>query len=328
MSARGLKVTEQPPDEFRRDKMTDVLGVIGVGAMGAGIARRLAKTGAALWVHDIDKAAAEKFRPIAQGIANSPKEIADRATIVFISVPNLKAGEEVILGKEGLIHGKAVKIIVDLSTTGARFAEKMFDATKKHGMTYIASPISGGVTGAAEGTLAVMSSGPEDAYNRIRPYLNCFGKGIHYLGEQPGNAQTMKLINNMLSTTGLVMACEAFVFGTKAGLDPDLMLDVINSGTGRNSATLGKLPKAILPRRFDYGAKTAITEKDNELILEEADALGVDLSIVRAAQKIWHAIIAQGAADEDNTTLIKYLERTAGVVVQGKAAKERQEAES
>ena len=303
--------------------MTDVLGLIGLGAMGSGIARRLANAGFPLYVHDINKAAAESLKGKAKGVAGSPKEIADVASIVFISLPSLKAAEQVILGSAGLAQGTKVKIIVDLSTTGARFAEKMFEETKRHGITFITSPISGGVTGAAEGTLAVMSSGPEEAYERIRPYIECFGKSIHYLGEKPGGAQTMKLINNMLSTTGLVMACEAFVYGTKAGLDPDVMLAVVNSGTGRNSATLYKMPKSILPRTFDYGAKTAITEKDNELTLDEADAMGVDLSILRAAQKIWKSIIAQGAADEDNTSLIKYLEREAGVVVQGSAARQR-----
>ena len=303
--------------------MTDVLGFIGLGAMGSGIARRLAAAGAPLWIHDINAVAVEKLRPVAKGIAHSPMEIGDQANIVFISLPSLKAGEEVVLGNQGLIHGKAVKIVIDLSTTGARFAEMMFEAAKKRGITYLASPISGGVGGAAAGTLAVMSSGPEDAYKKVRPYIETFGKGIHYLGEEPGYAQTMKLINNMLSTTGLVMACEAFVYGTKAGLDPDLMLEVINSGTGRNSATLYKLPKSILPRTFNYGAKTAITEKDNELTLHEADALGVDLSIVRAAQKVWQSIIAQGAADEDNTVLMKYLEKQAGVVVRGKAARQQ-----
>jgi 3-hydroxyisobutyrate dehydrogenase-like beta-hydroxyacid dehydrogenase len=307
----------------RKQEMTDVIGFIGLGAMGAGISRRLAATGVPLWIHDINAAAVEKLAPVAKGIAHSPKEIGDHANIVFISLPSLNAEEEVVLGNDGLVHGKVIKIVIDLSTTGARFAEKMFDAARKRGITYLASPISGGVDGAAAGTLAVMSSGPEDAYKKVRPYIESFGKGIHYLGEKPGNAQTMKLINNMLSTTGLVMACEAFVFGTKAGLDPDAMLDVINSGTGRNSATLYKFPKSILPRTFNYGAKTAITEKDNQLTLDEADALGVDLSIAKAAQKVWQSIIDQGAGDEDNTVLMKYLEKQAGVVVQGKAAKER-----
>ncbi|MEI9806243.1 MAG: NAD(P)-dependent oxidoreductase [Pseudolabrys sp.] len=306
--------------------MADVLGFIGLGSMGSGIARRIASSAPGLYVHDINKAAVEKFKDIAKGIANSPKELGDKANIVFLCMPNLKAGEEVIAGKNGLIHGKAVKIIVDLSTTGARFAEKMFEAAKKHEITYLASPISGGLAGAAAGTLAIMSSGPEDKYNAVKPYLTRFGKGIYYLGEKPGNAQTMKLINNILSSTGFVVACEAFVFGTKAGLDPDLMLEVINSGTGRNSATLGKLPKGILPRTFDHGSKTAITAKDVELCLSEADAIGVNISVAKAAQKIWQSIMAQGAAEDDNTTLIKYLEKPAGVVVQGKAAKEMQQA--
>lgn len=304
--------------------MNDVIGIVGLGAMGSGIARRFVGAGLELWVHDINEAAADQFKGLATGVARSPAEVADKATIVFISVPNLKAGEQVILGSNGLVGGKAVKVIVDLSTTGARFAEKMHEAARQRSITYIASPVSGGVAGAAAGTLTVMSSGSKDAFDKALPYINCFGKNVHYVGKEPGSAQTMKLINNMLSTTGLVMACEAFVFGTKAGLDPDVMLDVINSGTGRNSATLYKMPKSILPRTFDYGAKTAITEKDNELLLDEAEALGVDLSVAKAAQKIWQSVIAQGAADEDNTTLMKYLEKPAGVIVQGKTTRMEQ----
>jgi len=306
--------------------MSDVLGFIGLGSMGSGMARRLAVDEPGMYVHDINTAAASKFSNLAKGILHSPIEMGDTANIVFLCMPDLKAGEDVVLGEKGLVHGRRVKVIVDLSTTGSRFAEKLGEAASKYGITYLASPVSGGLAGAAAGTLAVMCSGPEEQYKQVLPYLERLSKRVFYLGEKPGSAQTMKLINNILSSIGLVAACQAFVFGTKAGLDPDLMLEVLNSGTGRNSATWGKFPLAILPRTFDHGSKTSITAKDVELCLAEADALGVDMSIAKASQKVWQSIIDQGAADEDNTVLIKYLEKPAGVIVEGKAARDRRQA--
>ena len=133
----------------------------------------------------------------------------------------------------------------------------------------------------------------------------------------------MKLINNLLSYTALAVTSEAFVMGAKAGLDPDLMVEVINTGTGRNSATEFKMPRNVLPRTFDYGAQLAIVRKDLSLCLEEAEALGVTMWVASAVRQLFLYAISQGTAAQDSTTVIKCLEKWARVEVRGKSAARR-----
>ena len=186
-----------------------------------------------------------------------------------------------IFGPDGLIDGSRRRIIVDLSTTGSVFANRTAAALRERGVAYIASPISGGLAGAKAGTLAIIASGDVAAFETVRPFLERLGRNIFYFGAAAGLAQTMKLVNNILSSTGFAVTCEAMVMGVKAGLDPDMMVEVFNASTGRNNSTLGKVPKGILPRTFDHGSKTSITAKDVELCLEEADALGVEMSVAK-----------------------------------------------
>jgi 3-hydroxyisobutyrate dehydrogenase-like beta-hydroxyacid dehydrogenase len=136
-----------------------------------------------------------------------------------------------------------------------------------------------------------------------------------YLGEQNGKAQTLKLLNNLLSATGMAASCEAMILGVKAGLDPERMLEVINAGEASSSATRNKFPKSILPRRFDFGARMAITAKDISLTVGEAEDLGVPMWIGQAVRQIWKYAVSQGGAEKDGTSLITFLEPWAGVQV-------------
>lgn len=297
--------------------MVAALGFIGLGAMGSRLARRMAHGGPPLVVHD--RAAAAVTSLLGPGVsgAGSPKDVGAAAEIVFLCLPSLEAGEDVILGENGIVHGDRVRTVVDFSTTGSAFAAMISDALGRRGIGFVAAPVSGGLAGAEAGTLAVIAAGPAETFAQVRPYLAKVGTHIFYFGAAPGLAQTMKLVNNVLSSTAFAVTCEALVLGTTAGLDPDMMVDVFNASTGRNSATLGKVPKAILPRKFDHGSKTSITSKDVDLCLAEAAALGVSMSVAAAAQKLWTHAMDEGAAAQDNTTLIIYLERAAGVVVRG-----------
>jgi 3-hydroxyisobutyrate dehydrogenase-like beta-hydroxyacid dehydrogenase len=130
---------------------------------------------------------------------------------------------------------------------------------------------------------------------------------VLYLGEETGKAQTLKLLNNLLSATGMAAACEAFILGTKAALDPMKMLEIINAGDASCSATRNKFPRSILPRRFDFGARMAITVKDISLAVEEAQELGGSMWIGQVAQQIWKFALSLGGADRDGTPLITYL---------------------
>lgn len=177
--------------------------------------------------------------------------------------------------------------------------------------------MSGGVAGAEKGTLAVMVSGPREAFEALQAPLEVFGK-VFYVGDRPGLAQTMKLVNNLLSVAALAISSEGIVMGVKAGLDPLLMTEVINAGSGRNSATQDKFPKAIIPRRFDSGFATGLAYKDVKLCLEEAEALGVPMVVGNAVRQLLGIAKAMHGGDPDFTSIVRPVETWAGVEVKRK----------
>ena len=138
-----------------------------------------------------------------------------------------------------------------------------------------------------------------------------------YLGDKPGSAQTMKLVNNLLAATGLIATCEAVAMGVKAGLDAAVMIDVLNAGSGATHASRDKFPRSILPRSFDYGFATGLMVKDVRLYLDEAKTLGVSMEVADAVARLWEAVMGELGPESDFTAAIKPIERAAGVVVGG-----------
>ena len=155
----------------------------------------------------------------------------------------------------------------------------------------------------------------------MKPLLQCVARDFFYVGDRPGQAQLMKLINNMLSFTAFIASCEAMVLGAKAGLDPEAMIQILNTGTGRNSATTDKFPHNILPRTFDYGARLAISQKDIALCLELANQYGVPMWVGNVVKQMIDFGVTQIGDQVDITTLIKLYEKWAGVEVAGHAAR-------
>jgi 3-hydroxyisobutyrate dehydrogenase-like beta-hydroxyacid dehydrogenase len=162
-----------------------------------------------------------------------------------------------------------------------------------------------------------MVSGPRADFDVLKPALDVIGK-VFFIGEKPGSAQTMKLANNFLSATAIVATSEAVVMGVKAGLDPAVMVDVFNAGSGINSASRDKFPKSVLPRTFDFGFATGLMVKDVRLCLEEAKSLGLSLEVAEAVGKLWEVVIREMGAESDFTAAIQPIEQRAGVVVGGK----------
>jgi 2-hydroxy-3-oxopropionate reductase len=235
---------------------------------------------------------------------------------------------EVALGAQGVIRGKKVRAFVDLSTTGTVVEKEVASAFASRGIAPIDAPISGGATGAKAGTLAVMVAGDRATIEELRPLFEVFGK-VFVAGPKPGQAQMLKLLNNLLSLSALAMSCEAMVAGVKAGLDPDLMIAAINAGSGRNTATLDKIPRAILTRSFDFGFPISGALKDVGLAVDECQALGVPMWVGNAARQLWQYAYAQGEPKRDMTNLIRYLEKLAGgVTVKGKASKQQSQPSS
>jgi len=290
------------------------IGFIGLGKMGLPMASRLIAAGHRLVVFDQRREAVDALVTRGAQAATSPKDVADRVENVFASLPSLQASLEVATGDHGVIHGARVKRFIDLSTIGSQMAVRIHGLLAKRNIVAIDSPVSGGIAGAEKGTLAVMVSGPRADFDLLKPALDVIGK-VFFIGEQPGAAQTMKLANNYLSATAIVATSEAVVMGVKAGLDPAVMIDVFNAGSGLNTASRDKFPKSVLPRTFDFGFATGLMVKDVRLCLDEARSLGLSLEIAEAVGKLWETVIAEMGAESDFTAAIQPIEQRAGVVV-------------
>jgi 3-hydroxyisobutyrate dehydrogenase-like beta-hydroxyacid dehydrogenase len=290
------------------------IGFIGVGRMGGRLARRLVDAGFTLSVFDTSDAAIQTFVDLGARRAASVAAVASECEIVITCLPTPQVVQKVALGAGGVVEGTRVKIFVDMSTTGATYAKRIAEGLAAKGIVAVDAPVSGGLAGAERGTLAVMVSCSEELLPRLRPIFEVFGK-IFHVGRKPGMGQTMKLLNNLLSATAMAISSEAVVVGVKAGLDAQQIIDVINAGTGRNSATADKIPRCVIPRTFNTGFAIELLNKDVRLCLEEADALGVPMMVGTAVRQLLAITMASEGPNADMTEVVKPLERWAGVKV-------------
>lgn len=299
---------------------SDIVGFIGLGAMGSAIARRLARSGIELQVYDPDQARMNALVELGAIAHASARQVADVANVVYACLPDSNISKRVAYGKDGVAGGQALEIYIEMSTIGRMAVLDIAQHLQESGVVVLDAPISGGPKGADAGTLAIMVSGPERARAQVQSQLAVISDKVFTIGDEPGMAQMMKLVNNLISAANMTSAYEALVLGAKAGLDADKMVEVINASTGRNSATTDKIPKAVLPRSFDYGATIRTIHKDVSLGLEEAQALGVPMWVGQNTRQLWEYAITQGGADLDFSALIQYMERWAGTEVRGREA--------
>jgi 3-hydroxyisobutyrate dehydrogenase-like beta-hydroxyacid dehydrogenase len=290
------------------------LGFIGVGRMGGFMTERLLAAGHSVVVTDPSEAAVAALVQRGATRAGSAAEVASAADIVFASLPSPAVVEAVALAQEGVVHGTRAKLFVDLSTTGSRVAARVAEGLAAKGIVGVDCPVSGGLAGAKNGTLAVMVSCPKTSYEALEPILAIFGK-LFYVGEKPGSAQTLKLVNNLLAACAMAISAEGMVMGAKAGLDPRVMIDVINVSSGRNSAIQDKFPKSVLPGTFDFGFMTGLSYKDVRLCLDEAEAMGIPMVVGSAVRQMLAVTNALYGPESDFTSIVRSVESWAGVEV-------------
>ena len=290
------------------------IGFIGLGNMGFPMARRLIEAGHRVVAYDTRREPLDRLVALGAERAASVREVADRAETVLASLPTPDIVQAVVTGKGGVIEGNRVRRFVDLSTTGSVMAAKIFDTLKQREIVQLDAPVSGGVSGAEKGTLAVMVSGPRAEADAVEGALKVIGK-VFYISDRPGSGQTMKLCNNFLSAAAMAATSEAMVMGVKAGLDPRIMLDVINSASGRSTASESKFPKNVVPRTFDLGFTNGLMAKDVGLALSEAKALGVPMDVAEAVMRALKLACDEIGAEKDLTTIVQPIERRAGVEV-------------
>jgi len=284
--------------------------------MGARMVVRLIKAGYELTIYDTNKAAVTPLVDLGAKPADSPAAVASAAEIVFASVPTPPIVQAVTLGPKGVAEGSRVKIFIDVSTTGATVAKAVAEGLAVKGIMAVDAPVSGGIAGAEKGTLAVMLSCPEKVLPTVKPILEVLGK-IFVVGTQPGQGQTMKLLNNLLSASAMAITSEAMAMGVKAGLDPTLIVDVFNAGTARNSATQDKIKQHVISRSFSYGFGIGLLNKDIRLCMAEADALGVPMVVGSAVRQLLAVSTATEGTDADMTAMAKTVEAWAGVQIGG-----------
>jgi 3-hydroxyisobutyrate dehydrogenase-like beta-hydroxyacid dehydrogenase len=293
--------------------MTETLGFVGLGAMGAPMVRRLLAAGHRVLAHDIDAKALAAAVSAGAEARPSAAAVAGEAATVLVSLPTPAAVRAVALGPGGLVEGGVLRTYVDLSTTGARMAQEVAAGLAPGGVVALDAPVSGGIAGAEAGTLSVMAAGDRAAFERVRPVLEVIGANTVYVGEAVGQGQTLKLVNNLLAATTWAAACEALTMGAKAGLDPELMLGVINKSSGRSFPTERFAAGPVLSRRFDFGFRMELMAKDMRLALEEAEALGLVMPTCSAARLLYGVAMAEGAQRADVTELVRVTEGWAGV---------------
>ncbi len=289
----------------------DVVGLIGVGNMGRPMATRLIQSGRQLVVFDTDKAAVQHLVELGARSAGSVQEVADTAGTVLLSLPHPAAVQAV---GQNLADGKRIRYVIDFSTIGPAVATHVAQTLAKQKIVYVDAPVSGGVPGASAGTLAIMVACPKSLYDELQPLFKTLGNSFH-VGEQAGQAQIMKLANNLLAAAAIAVSSEAMAMGVKGGLDPQVMLDVINASSGRNSATQDKFPRSILPGTFDYGFGTGLAYKDVRLCIDEAEQLGVPMVVGAAVREMLAITNAVYGSASDYTSICRVVEGWAGVQI-------------
>ncbi len=286
------------------------VGFIGIGNMGLPMAEKLLEAGEQLVVHDTRTVALQPLLDRQARAAASPRAVADQCSTVIVSLPSLDSLRSVVLGEDGVINGSAVKTVINNCTVGTPLIEELAAALGKRGIGLVDCPISGGPPGARAGTLAVMVSGEPGLVEAVRPLISKWGS-VTVAGDKPGLAQVLKLTNNILSAVAMAASAEAFVMGAKGGVNPEVLTEAINKGSGRNSATLNKIPMSVLDRSFNYGGPIYILNKDLDLALAQGEALGVPMWVCQAARLVFKHAVFEGMQNSDMTEIVKVVERGA-----------------
>jgi len=299
-----------------------LLGFIGCGHMGGAMALRLAEAGYPLIICDPDASRTAPLTAKGAVAVATPRDVADRAEIVFACLPSQKISRDVAYGTNGVINGKAVRIYIEASTIGQPTISEIAGKLAAADIAVLDMPVSGGPSWAREGKLTTILSGAPDAREAVAPVLSRLAGRTIVVGDKPGLGQVAKIVNNALSLTAMMITSEAMVAGVKAGVDADALIEVINAGTGRNSASVDKFPKSVLPRKFAYGGPIGIGLKDMELYIRLGREMQASTPVGEKVAEMWPLITDAIGAQSDLTAMVRYFEKIAGVEVRGRQPSE------
>lgn len=291
------------------------LGFVGLGQMGAPMAERLIGPDVRLHVFDRSDQATARLVSLGAVAHTSPRELADAASIVFACLPSPAISETVATGPDGIASGSAVRVYAEMSTIGRECIRSIAQHLAGRGIRTVDAPVSGGPPAARAGTLAMMAAGPPEDVAAVSPWLAKIGLKVHVLGLEVGQAQVMKLVNNIVMAANMIVAAEGLVMAAKSGLDPAVAVEVLNAGTGRSAACSDIIARSALPGAFDFGARLAIVAKDVLLGLEQARELRVPVPVIEAAGALWAQASEEGRDHEDFSAIVKLIEKRGGAEI-------------
>jgi len=293
------------------------IGFIGLGVMGTPMAGHLATAGYALTVFDIDGSKAERLKaahPTVK-VAGSPREVAAASEIVITMLPSGEYVRDVALGPRGLVEGFGSEaILVDTSSSEPAITVATAEALRERGIDMVDAPVSGAEWGARRAELVFMVGGHPASIARVRPLLDVMGKQVFHLGPI-GAGHTMKSLNNLVTAMTLLATSEALALGTKLGLDPELMTDVLNLSTGMSWISQTHIKQRVTSRTFDDPFKLELMVKDLRIAMELAESAAVPMPFSAYGRELWQRAEAVAEPGASVSELVRWVERSTGVEI-------------
>ena len=289
------------------------VGFIGLGNMGNPMATNLARAGHELTVHDLRREAATNLLEMGANWADSPRDAVPGNDVVFTSLPVPRDVDAVVLGENGILEGATPNTVyMDLSTNSPTSIRRVHEICAEKGVSVLDAPVSGGVYGAAAGTLAVMVGGDKAIFDRMKPTLDAIGSHVVYCGPI-GNGMVCKICNNLLSMGIGVLMTEALTLGVKAGVDLATLADVIANSSGGNRRLVEKFPRFLFKGNFEPGFATALAAKDVRLATDLGREYGIPMELSNLVDQRHVEAMFRGWGPEDSDAVSKIQEEKAGV---------------
>lgn len=293
----------------------DVIGFVGIGAMGTPMAGNLARAGYKLLVYDLDTARTAALAA-AHGVtvAKNLAELGAAANIIITMLPDGKAVRAALCGKDDsfkdclLERAQKNALVIDMSSSSPMGTRELGAVLSKRGLQFIDAPVSNGVKGAVAATLSIMVGGERAIFDRVKPMLEKMGSQIYYAGPL-GAGHAIKALNNYVSAAGLIAACEAMHAGQAFGIDPNVVVDIINTSSGMNNTTKNKCKQYMISGAYNAGFSTGLMAKDVRTALEIAEAMQTSTLFAKPTAEVWNAMEKQLGFLSDHTEMHKFISK-------------------
>ena len=294
---------------------TDKVGFVGLGAMGMGMATQLLKKGFLVSAVDARTEVKDRWTAIGGQWCESPATAAVGADVFVAMVVNAEQIESVLFSDQGALKNlRPQSVVIATSTVSPAFSRSLGKRLAETGHLFIDAPVSGGVVGAESGSLSIMASGSDKAFEKGGPVLQAMAAKIYRIGTEPGLGSVVKTVNQLLAGSHVVLAAEAMAFGTRAGVDPEVLFDVISHSAGSSWMFNNRVPH-MLSGDFTPLSAVNIFVKDLGIVLDVAHELKFPLPMAAIAHQLFLAAAASGLGNQDDAAVVKVFEKLSGISV-------------